>query len=384
MRVLFGVSSVGLGHVRRSIAIAKGLRDLGNFEIEWVSSEPGISLISGCGERVIPVSKELTSLSRAMEEGVMNGRLDDMSKVARKSSNIAKQNYSILKKHLVEYDVIVQDEFAETMFSFMWDKKPVLPSRKAIVTDYYRFKTFSRNPIDKVVMWYANRMLARVYRNSSVRIFADDLDSIPERLRSSAQDEFEIVGPIVGEAPKESRANLRKKLFPYLKGDKILLITVGGTATGKALLDFVVSNSNEITNTLGMSIVLLLGSRVERSIYPEDSEILSFVPFTPNTLEFFKAADCVVTQAGASTLNEVASIGTPCVSVPISNHWEQEANAQRYRKKFGFGIVNYSSLDFVSFTRAVQKSMKSEYEPADFRKGVERSARLIFDLAEGT
>ena len=140
MKILFGVSSVGLGHVRRSLEVANRLRQLGGYEIEWVSSEPTISFLSKRGESVLPICSKLKSLSAAMESLVSYGRLDDISRVARLSSALGKENYHVLKPFLGNYDALVQDEFVETMFSFMWDKRPPLPTKRVVMTDYFQFE----------------------------------------------------------------------------------------------------------------------------------------------------------------------------------------------------------------------------------------------------
>src|ERR1700730_16527628 len=116
MRILYGISSVGLGHARRSLAIAqclrKGRKDL---EIDWITSEPVVSFLEQSGEKVLPISIQLQSLSPIMEQHVRSGRLDDISQVARFSSSIAKKNYLVLKPELGKYSVLIQDEFAETI-----------------------------------------------------------------------------------------------------------------------------------------------------------------------------------------------------------------------------------------------------------------------------
>ncbi|MGI0090691.1 MAG: hypothetical protein ACREBS_03190, partial [Nitrososphaerales archaeon] len=249
MKILYGVSSVGLGHVRRSVAIARRLRELGSFDIEWVCSEPALPFLSEQNERVLPLAEELKSLSPAMEDNVSGGRLGDMSRVARASSRIARQNYYSIRTCLQNYDALIQDEFAETMFCFMWDKNARLPSKRVIITDYLRFETSSKNPLKRIVIWYANRMLSGAYKNSGLRIFADDKESIPRKFESMTQY-FEIVGSIVDETPSESREDLKKKLFPNLCGERLILISVGGTGIGKHLLDFVVSNSKSILDKM--------------------------------------------------------------------------------------------------------------------------------------
>lgn len=362
------MSSVGLGHARRSVEIADRLERLGH-EIDWVSAEPATTFLKSKNKNLLPLCLDMKSLSVAMESRVNNGRLDDISKVARISSGLGRANYSKLKPSLGSYDGLIQDEFAETMFSFMWDKQPALPRKKVIITDYLRFETRSYNPVSRLVTWYANRMLAKAYQNSGLRIFADDCDF-------TKKTKFEIVGPILGEVPKESREELRAKLFT-VRRSLIILVCVGGTSTGKYLLDTIYSNRETIVSEIKDSaFVFMLGSRIDRSQYPKDTETAQFASFTPNSVAYFKAADVIVTQAGASTLNEVASIGTPCVTVPIEGHWEQEENALRFANKYGFQSLSNRELYASSIVSAIRKALESRYEPLH-SNGADRAAELI-------
>ena len=375
MKILFGVSSVGLGHVRRSLEIANRLRKLGDYEIEWATAEPTISFLLKRGESVLPICSKLKSLSAAMESRISHGRLDDISKVARLSSGLGKENYHHLKPFLGNYDALVQDEFAETMFSFMWDKSPPLPTKRVVITDYFQFGSSSRNPFSRIVTWYTNRMLVKAYCNSQLRIFADDASFIPKKV-----PKFEIVGPVLEQIPAESREELRRRLFPEKRG-AVIVVSVGGTSVGKSLLDFLVSNQKQIRESLDSTLVLLLGPRIDREKFPRDSENLVFVPFTPEAPAYFKAADCVVAQAGGSTLNEVASVGTPCVAIPVKNHWEQEASAKKFSERYGFRILKYDKLGVESLISAINSAMNSKYEPMR-SNGAERAAMLISQLFE--
>ncbi len=75
-----------------------------------------------------------------MEKSVTNGRLDDMSTVARNSSSLARRNYAELKNCLSDFDLLIQDEFVETLFCFMWDKHPTLPPLRVTITDYLELR----------------------------------------------------------------------------------------------------------------------------------------------------------------------------------------------------------------------------------------------------
>jgi len=388
MRIVFTVSSVGLGHARRSLALARNLRDLrSDIEISWISAEPVISFLESEGEKILPVSRELRSLSSVMEDQVTSGRLRDMSRVARNSSSIARANYSFLKDNLSSFDMLIQDEFAETMFCFMWDKNPKLPAFRVVITDYLQFESGSTlNPLSRIITWYANRMLARAFSNASLRIFADDSGSVPLRLRARL-DNFEVVGPILPEPPIASKSELKYKIisteFEDVSDDrKLIVVSIGGTSTGKTLIDFLFANFREISRNLNCRIIALLGPRIGKLEYKVNKEDpIRFVTFTTNSIQYFKAADCVVCQAGASTLNEVASLGTSCVAIPISNHFEQEANARRFSDEFGFVVLKYEELTVKSLVDAVNNASFKNYSKPDFSDGGITAARLILKVS---
>jgi predicted glycosyltransferase len=371
LEILYGVSSVGLGHSRRSLKVARELKKLGNYKISWISAEPSIKFFQESHENVLSICSELKSLSTAMENRIRRGRLEDISRVARTSSGLGRENYSMIRPKLGGFDALIQDEFVETMFAFMWEKSPPLPKKNVIITDYYLLKTSSRNPLNRIVTWYANRMLAKAYRRSGLRIFADETQE-----PSNEHFNFEIVGPIIGDLPVQTREQLREKLMGNQDG-LVIVVSIGGTSAGTSLLDFMKANQDSLQRILGpVVLVFLLGPRVDRRLYPPDSSRMKFVTFTTDSLSHFKAADCVVTQAGASTLNEVAALGTPCVAVPIANHWEQEDNASRFSKKCGFQVVQYSSLTPAVMAQAITKALESRYRPLNSNGG-RRAAELI-------
>jgi UDP:flavonoid glycosyltransferase YjiC (YdhE family) len=387
MRILYGVSSVGLGHARRSLTLADCLRKArSDLEIDWITSEPVISFLEKSGEKVLPISRKLRSLSPAMENGVHAGRLDDMAQVARNSSSVAKENYFLLKDQLVNYPVLIQDEFSETLFSFMWDSHTAIPSKRVVITDYVQFQSRAAfDPLSKLTLWYANRMLIKAFDKSSLRILADDLESVPSALRGKVTISFAIVGPILPKSSVESKTELKKNVLKNFWSSsevskQLVVVSIGGTSVGKYLIDFLYKNSEEITRNLDCLILVLLGPRIDPANYETISKgALRFVPFIPNILELFKAADCVVSQAGASTLNEVASVRTPCVIFPIENHFEQEANAKRFSEKYGFVVLKYSELTPKTLVDSVKQSLQTAIIQEHF-DGAEKATDQILRL----
>ena len=386
-KVLYGVSSVGLGHARRSLVIATKVKQLnpGKVQIDWVCAEPALSFMKSRGENVLKVSYDLESMSSFMEKGAKHGKIQDMSKVARMSSEAGARNYGLLKPIFESYDVLIQDEFIETMFAFTWDEAPPLPKKTITVTDYVRFETPSHNPFNRLVIGRANKLLRQAFGNQGLLIFADEPEALPasKSLKQWVADSFHIVGPVVEELPKEAKHDLKMKLSGVADPVKLVVFSVGGTSVGKELVKCVMDNADRLSESLNAYLVVLLGPRIDSSKLPEStSNRLSLVPFTPDAPRYFKAADCVVTQAGASTLNEVASLGVPCVCMPIRNHWEQRQNAMRFAEKYGFVVLGYDELSKVTLKRAIKDAMSKEFEPMKAYNAAFTAAKLISDYIQ--
>jgi uncharacterized protein (TIGR00661 family) len=387
IKALYCVSSIGLGHARRSVAIAQKLRTLDpntQFDFDWLAAEPARSFLIANGEKVLSISSELESLSANIEFGSKDGKIRDMSGVARSSARAAKKNYMLVKSIPGDFDLLIQDEFVETLFSFLWEKEPVLPKKRVVITDYIKLETRSLNPLNSLGTAYANRMLKRAYLNQRLRIFAEDKDTLPasSRTRKWVLENFELVGPVVENLPTESKEVLKKRLFKSAPDVNYVVVTIGGTAIGKKLADVLVREASRMSEKLDEYLVLLLGPRVDpKTIGESRSNRLAVVPFTNDALGYFKAADCVVAQAGASTLNELASLGVPCVVVPVENHFEQERNAKRFSEKYNFKILKYRDITGPSLVSAITEAENATYSPMAPTKAALRAAGLIYDLA---
>jgi hypothetical protein len=358
--IIFGVSSVGLGHVKRSLIVANELRSrLPSASVEWVCAEPALTFLRLKGEAVLDVSSRLESVSRVFEENSYNGGIRNMAKLARLSYSVARRNYVLVKPCLSKYDVLVQDEFMETLLAPSWDSNPPLPRRRAVITDYVEIEASTMNPYNWVTVLYANRLLKKAFMNQTIRIFADDLDALPGKagLRKWVETNFLVTGPIVEGAPTQSRAELKLELFGPSSQSKLIVFSIGGTTIGERLLRLAADNADKLSSELDAAIVILTGPRLDASSFAGASNTLRVVPFTTDSIRYFAAADCLVTQAGASTLNEASALGVPCVCIPISNHWEQLRNAQRFSKRLGFVVLGYDELTLDTLVDAIKRSM---------------------------
>jgi UDP:flavonoid glycosyltransferase YjiC (YdhE family) len=390
IRILYGVSSVGLGHARRSLAIASRLRALRpdvKIQIDFLAAEPALTFLRKSGEHVLPESSNLESLSYPMEKDSKNGKIPDISKVATETEKAAKRNYSQIRPLLREYKFLIQDEFVETLFSFMWDKEVSLPPRRVVTTDYIQLENESSNPFSKLKLGYANKMLKKAYLNQHLRIFLDTPDALPQsnEWREWVAANFHVLGPVIDASmvPKQSKMELVDKLFGHARA-RLVMFNLGGTSIGKPMAEFVIKHADVLSERLDAFLVVLLGPRVAPpDLRDAKSTRITLITFNLDTLKYFKCADCVVTQAGASSLYEIASAGVPCVIMPVANHFEQRQNAERFSNRFGFEILEYDELSVPALREAISNAMsKPKYEALRPTSAAQSAATLIHKFIE--
>ncbi len=92
----------------------------------------------------------------------------------------------------------------------------------------------------------------------------------------------------------------------------------------------------------------------------------------------FKAADCVITQAGHSTAMELMSLGTPSIVIPDRNQSEQENNALRMD---ALGVALRLDYDRIGSSPAVlAKALDSILTSGRYKRNVEQMAHKSANL----
>lgn len=359
---------MGLGHVKRSLSIVREIVKLRpDTSVGWLCAQPALSYLESVGENVLPESYRMMSLSSAFEEKSVGGSVDSLEAV-RVAYSLAKQNYSVIRERVAEYDLLVQDEFLETLFAHRWEQNPTLPGRRAVITDFVDVGLKGFNPVRWVLGAYANRMLRRGLLMNDVRVFADSIDSVPPNLRGWVQTNFVVTGPIVL-VDVEEAGELRRKLLGDSGKRRIVCFTIGGTAVGKHILDFAWQNRHTLSDALDALLLFLTGPRVDFREYSGDEKRVLAFGFTTQATAYFQASDCVVTQGGASTLNELEAMGKPTVCIPIEGHWEQERNASRFRTRDNYAVLSRTQLDATTLINTIIRVLDAQPPPKPSFKG---------------
>ena len=112
-----------------------------------------------------------------------------------------------------------------------------------------------------------------------------------------------------------------------------------------------------------------------------------------NMPELMAAADLFITRAGASTLNEIAAAGTPCIIVPSPNVTDnhQEKNARVLERRGAAVVMPEAECDAAGLYRAAKellsdaeaaRRMRSALAGISVVDSAERIYQIILELAE--
>jgi UDP-N-acetylglucosamine--N-acetylmuramyl-(pentapeptide) pyrophosphoryl-undecaprenol N-acetylglucosamine transferase len=339
--VLFFTSPIGLGHASRDIVIALKL----DSNITFVSGEGATKLINDYGFKVKDLYRH--DGFEVDERGELKHTLRWLItywSYYKKCKVIAE---SIIRES--KPDLVISDEdFA----SIAAAQQLGIPN--VIITDVLktRFTKGSMSFIEKRM----NAAMQKMMNNSDcVIIPADGQD----------RDNIRYVGPIVRNVEAD-RESLRKR-FGFNR--KTILVTIGGTDSGKFLLDKTVETYSKLKDDIGADLFVVSGPSLNIDARREG---IKYIGYTANLHEMIYACDLLISLAGRSTIDEATSYGTPSIFIPIKNHFEQEENAKRY----GYRFEDIDRLEDL-----VAEKLDEKRSEIVIRNGANRASSLILNLS---
>lgn len=340
-RIAYSVSSIGLGHATRAVAVSSELARRGH-NVTFISSGLAADLIESYGFRVI----------RAVSHPnpwVVTGRMILPSVWYIRYWYNYKRAKKAVRKLLsfMKPDVVVCDEeFASLVVA------KEIGLRAAAITDEL-YLGFARNRLSAIL----ERKIQRWY--SSVLEIADML-IIPEK--GISNDRIFYVGKIVRQV-SGSREEIRLK-YGLPSGSTIILFTMSGSQLGMFLLKKTVDEVKK----LGLENVVLAVSGSKSRIKHKGVIDLGIVR---DNHELVYASDLVVSTAGKSTIDEALVFGTPLIAVPIAGHYEQERNAEE---------LGFRAKDIERLGELIRINIGMKKKPEN-TEGSLRAAILIEKLA---
>jgi pimeloyl-ACP methyl ester carboxylesterase/predicted glycosyltransferase len=396
-RALYLSSPIGLGHARRDIAIARELRGLHpDLEVDWLAQDPVTRLLEEGGERIHPASRLLASESRHIEREAGDHDLHCFQAI-RRMDEILVANFMVFHEVVVEggYDLVVGDEAWDV--DYYWHENPEL-KRTAFgwMTDFVGWVPMPEGGEREAFLTadYNAEMIEQVARFPRVRdraVFVGNPDDIVPldfgpglpQIREWTEQHYAFAGYVTGFDPAAlgDRQELRERLG-WRPQERVVVVTVGGSGVGLALLRRVVASFPEAARRVdGLRMVAVAGPRIDPGSLqaPAGVEVRGH---GPDLYRHLAACDLAVVQGGLSTTMELVACRRPFLYFPLRNHFEQNVHVAHRLNRYRAG----RRMDYATATpESIADVITAEIgRPVDYRPveadGAARAAALVAEL----
>jgi predicted glycosyltransferase len=397
-RALYLSSPIGLGHAQRDLAIADELRALRpDLEIDWLAQHPVTTVLEARGERIHPLSRDLANESAHIAAESSEHDLNAFQAI-RRMDEILVANFMVFHDALEggEYDVVIGDESWD-VDHFLHENPELKRTAFAWMTDFVGWLPMPDGGEREAFLTadYNAEMIEHVERFPRVRdraIFVGDPDDIvPDAfgpglpaIREWTERHYAFSGYVTGFDPSplvERREELRRELG-YHPDERVVVVTVGGSGVGTALLRKVVASYPEARRQVpGLRMVAVAGPRIDPASLaaPAGVEVRGYVP---ELYKHLAACDLAVVQGGLTTTMELTAARRPFLYFPLRNHFEQSRHVRHRLERYGAGRC----MDYTSGTpEVIAAAIAEEIErPIRYRPvaadGASRAAALIAEL----
>lgn len=392
-RVLFISGSIGLGHVWRDIEIAHELRKLvPDIEITWLSEYPAVEVLKGRGENVLPDVERMISTGAAAEETIKGYELNLVA-FSMKWTKIFPKNaqtvIDIIKRD--KYDLVVGDENYDLIYTLT--KHPELKQFPyVLIYDFVGHRAVTHNPMEMLAARIINKFWIISVRNRPKvldrLLFVGTLEDVADERfgilrpnkRELCKENVDFLGYILPFDPKDySDKDQIKKELGYGE-EKLIVASIGGTATGRLLLELCKNAYPLLKKDLpDLRMVLVCGPSLDpRSLQTEDGVVVK--GYVPELYRHLAAADLCISSGGGTTTMEMIALRKPFLYFPLENYDEQRDVADRCQRLGASNRMVYSQTTPEILANNIRRVMGSntEYEQVPLG-GAEKAARIIVE-----
>jgi pimeloyl-ACP methyl ester carboxylesterase/predicted glycosyltransferase len=395
-RALFLCSPIGLGHVRRDLAIADELRkQRPGLEIEWLSQAPVTDFLERAGERVHPASAWLASESSHVESEAGEHDLHAFQAI-RRMDEILVANFMVFDDLVRErdYDLWIGDE-AWDLDHFLHENPGLKRAPFAWMTDFVGWVPMPDGGDHEAFLTadYNAEMVEHVARFPQLRdrsVFVGDPEDLVAQplgpglpsIREWTLEHFAFSGYVMGDRPDPGdRARLRTRLG-YAEDEVVCVASVGGSGVGAPLLRRIIDAYDAASARVpGLRLHVVTGPRLDPGSFPAPSgvEVHGFLP----DLDLHHAAcDVAVVQGGLSTTMELTAAGRPFLYFPLRHHFEQQVHVRHRLERHGAGrAMDFAGADPDTIAEALVAELARDLDyvsvPTD---GAAKAAQLLAEL----
>jgi len=395
-RVLFLSSPIGLGHVRRDLAIADALRrQQPDVQVDWLSQSPVTEFLTQRGERVHPASEWLATESSHIESEAGEHDLHAFQAI-RRMDEILVNNFHVFDDLVAEreYDAWVGDE-AWDLDHFLHENPRLKRAPFVWLTDFVGWLPMPDGGEHEATLAadYNAEMVEHVARFPGLRdrsVFVGDPEDVVKEplgpglpgIREWTEEHFTFSGYVMGDRPDPAERERLQARLGYRPDETVCVVSVGGSGVGGPLLQRVVDASEASRARVpSLRMLVVTGPRVDpASIRPGDG--VTVQGFAPDLDLHHAACDVAVVQGGLSTTMELTAAGRPFLYFPLRHHFEQQFHVRHRLDRHGAGrAMNYETADPDVIADALVEELEHPRSYAEVPSdGAERAAALVAEV----
>jgi predicted glycosyltransferase len=396
-RVLYVSSPIGLGHVRRDLAIAAELRARHpGLQIDWLAQHPVSLVLEERGERVHPASRWLASESSHIESEAGEHDLHAFGAI-RRMDEILVANFMVYHDLVSDepYDLWVADEGWDVDY-FLHENPELKRAPYAWLTDFVGWLPMPDGGMRERALTadYNAEMIEQIARFPSLRdraVFVGNAaDVVPDTfgdglplIRDWVKQNYQFSGYISGSSPVgvADREAIRAELG-YRADEKVCVVTVGGSGVGTDLLRRVIAAFPAARRLVpGLRMVVVTGPRIDPACLPSHRG-LEVHGYVHDLYRHLAACDLGVVQGGLTTTMELAASQRPFIYLPLRHHFEQNFHVRHRLAQYGAGrYMDYEEAQPETLAAAIAEEIARpvSHRPVE-TDGAARAAACLAEL----
>ena len=396
-RALYVSSPIGLGHVRRDLAIAAELRARHpELQIDWLAQHPVSLVLEERGERVHPASRWLASESSHIESEAGEHDLNAF-KAIRRMDEILVANFMVYHDLVSDepYDLWIVDEGWDVDY-FLHENPELKRAPYAWLTDFVGWLPMPDGGDGERALTadYNAEMIEQIARFPSLRdrsVFVGNAaDVVPDTfgdglplIRDWVERNYQFSGYISGISPVSpaDREAIRAELG-YRADEKVCVVTVGGSGVGTDLLRQVMAAFPAARRLVpGLRMVVVTGPRIDPACLPSHDG-LEVHGYVRDLYRHLAACDLGVVQGGLTTTMELTASQRPFIYLPLRHHFEQNFHVRHRLAQYGAGrFMDYAEAEPETLAAAIAAEIARpvSYRPVE-TDGAARAAACLAEL----
>ncbi len=338
--LMYSHDTYGLGHIRRTMAIANHLRD-DNTNVLILTGSPL------AGRFKFPEQVDFVRIPGMIKH--TNDEYKSLSiKIEEKHAlsirrNIILATAKTFKPHLFIVDKEPLGLKKEVLPTLRWfkEKHPTTKTVLGLRDILDESSVIQRDWQEKKVYSYLEELYSEIWVYGNKEIYNPiEMYNMP----SPIHDRVKFTGYIPRKSTCHSKRKTVRKRYRIMDEDKFVLVTTGGGGDGFEVIDHFLEMHDYYPTSLPFKSMIITGPFMPKKVREELKKRakkfgIKTLPFHPRMEELMDAADLVISMGGYNTICEILSQETPALIIPRETpRKEQLIRAKRLK---GQGLLDY-------------------------------------------